>query len=276
MGMEEKIKRMILINYNGNANKTGIYCIRNQTNEKIYIGSTKTSFKLRKYKHLRLLRKNVHYNEHLQNAWNYYKEENFSFEILFICLPEECEKYEGEFIKLYSSNKREYGYNIASVSSYRFGYNMSNNHNNEKSVRKKEKVIKLNGLTTNERGIPKPFKFYDLNGNFIKEYKSAKEYSEKYNVEVRGMLSTILKKRTLLYKKQIILFSNDNLTIKDIENVKMRLTKRKVDIYDLTNNFIKPFDSVIECANFLNVKPCEVRMCCSGKRSRIREYITKY
>ena len=42
------------------------------------------------------------------------------------------------------------------------------------------------------------------------------------------MLSTILKKRTLLYKKQIILFSNDNLTIKDIENVKMRLTKRKV------------------------------------------------
>ena len=92
----------------------------------------------------------------------------------------------------------------------------------------------------------------------------------------RGMLSTILKKRTLLYKKQIILFSNDNLTIKDIENVKMRLTKRKVDLYDLTNNFIKPFDSVIECANFLNVKPCEVRMCCSGKRSRIREYITKY
>ena len=273
MGMEEKIK---LVNYINNTNKTGIYCIRNQANKKIYIGSTKNSFAIRKNKHLCLLRKNAHYNEHLQNAWNYYNEENFSFEILFICLPEECEKYEGEFIRLYSSNKREYGYNIASVSSYRFGYNMSENHNNEKSARKKEKVITLNGLTTNEKGIPKPFKLYDLNGNFIEEYESAKEYSEKHNVVVRGMLSIILKRRTLLYKKQIILFSNDNLTTNDIENVKKRLTKRKVDLYDLNNNLIKPFNSVIECANFLNVKPCEIRMCCSGKRSRIREYITKY
>ena len=145
-----KTKGMILINYYENANKTGIYCIRNQVNKKIYIGSTKNSFTIRKNKHLCLLRKNTHYNEHLQNAWNYYKEENFSFEILFICLPEECEKYEGEFIKLYSSHKREYGYNIASVSSYQFDYNMSDNHNDEKSIRKKEKAIKLNGLTTTD------------------------------------------------------------------------------------------------------------------------------
>ena len=32
---------MVLINYNDNANKTGVYCIKNQMNNKTYIGSTK-------------------------------------------------------------------------------------------------------------------------------------------------------------------------------------------------------------------------------------------
>jgi len=267
---------MILINYNGNANKTGIYCIRNQINQKIYIGSTKTSFAIRKNRHLRTLRKNAHYNEHLQNAWNYYKEKNFSFEILFICLPNECEKYETDFIKLYSSNKREHGYNIACVFPYPFSYNMSENHNNEKSIRKKEKAIKLNGLTTDEKGISKPFKLYDLNGKFIEEYKSAKEYSEKNKVKARGTLSGILRKRKLKYKNFIVLFSNEILTTEDILNIKKKMTKRPVDLYDLNNNHIKNFLSVNECAEFLNVKPSEIRMCCSGKRTRIREYITKY
>jgi len=271
-----KINKMILINYYSNANKTGIYCIKNQNNNKIYIGSTKTSFAIRKSRHLRLLRNNCHYNEHLQNAWNYYGENNFLFEILLICDPNECEKFEGKLIKLYSSNKREFGYNISCVSSYQFGYNMSNTHNNEKSERKKKKLLTSNGLETNERGLPKPFKVYDLNGNFIEEYKSAKEYCEIHNKNIRGMLSTILNKRILLYKKQIFLFSNDVLTTIDIDNINKKLTKRKVNLYDLNNNYIRTFNSVNECAEFLKCKPCEIRMCCSNKRSRIKQYITKY
>jgi group I intron endonuclease len=265
---------MILINYYNNTNKTGIYCIRNQVNKKIYIGSTKNSFAIRKNKHLRLLRKNIHYNEHLQNAWNYYKEENFSFEILFICLPEECEKYEGEFIKLYSSYKREYGYNIASVSSYQFGYNMSDNHNNEKSVRKKEKAKKLNGLTTNERGISKPFKIYDINGKFIEEYNGEKEFIEK-NGGSKSHISTTLNKRQLFYKNNIILFSDDILSNNDINYAKNK-TIKNVELFDLNDNYINTFDSANECANFIGCQIAEIRMCCLGKRSRIKNYKTKY
>ena len=267
---------MKLINYSGNTNKTGIYCIRNLVNSKIYIGSTKTSFLNRKNNHLLLLRKNKHYNEHLQNAWNNYYEENFSFEVLYICLASECEKYEGDFIKLYNSNRRNFGYNIASVSSYRYKYNMSKLHNDEKSNRKINKCININGLESNERGLSKPFKVYDLNGVFIEEYNSAKEYCVKNNVKARGTLSGILSRRELIYRNFIILFSNDMLLIEDILYVKKKKTRKSVDLFDLNGNHIRKFLSVNDCSKFLNVKPSEIRMCCSGKRSRIREYITKY
>lgn len=265
---------MKLINYYNNSNKTGIYCIRNRINNKIYIGSTKLSFSSRKNRHQRELRKNNHYNEHLQNAWNYYKEENFSFEILFICSPEESEKYEGKFIKLYSSNKRDYGYNIASVSSYRFGYNMSDNHNNEKSLRKKERAINLNGLTTNERGISKSFKVYDINGNFIEEYNSEREFIEK-NGGSKSHISNTLNKRKLYYKNDIILFSDDKLSNNDINYAKNKAIK-KIELFDLNNKYICTFDSANQCAEFLKCNVSEIRMCCLNKRSRINKYITKY
>ena len=266
--------KMKLINYYNNANKIGVYCIRNQVNNKIYIGSTKKSFSSRKNRHQRELRKNIHYNEHLQNAWNYYKEENFSFEILFICSSEESEKFEGEFIKLYSSNKRECGYNIASVSSYRFGYNMSDNHNNEKSLRKKERAVNLNGLTTNERGISKSFKVYDINGNFIEEYNSEKEFIEK-NGGSKSHISIILNKRELFYKNNIILFSDDYLSNSDVNYAKNKAIK-KIELFDLNDEYITTFDSANQCAEFLKCKVSEIRMCCLNKRSRIKKYVTKY
>lgn len=265
---------MKLINYYENSKKTGIYCIRNNVNGKIYIGSTKKSFASRKNRHRLLLNSEKHYNEHLQNAWRYYKEENFSFEVLFLCEQNLCEYYEGEFIKLYSSNIREHGYNIANVSSYKFSYSMSEPHNNEKSNRKKIKSS-LNGLESNERGLSKPFKIYDLNGNFIDEYQSAKEYSEKNNVKARSIISTILQNRKLKYKNNIIIFSNDTLTVDDIEYVRNILMFR-IELYDLDNNLIKTFDNAKECAEFIGCKDAEVRMCCLGRRSRIKKYKTKY
>lgn len=267
---------MELINYHKNKNETGIYCIKNKINNKIYIGSTKKSFSYRKNKHLRLLRKKIHYNEHLQNSWNYYKEENFKFEVLFICPPNECDKYEGNFIKLYSSNNSKFGYNIACVSSYKFNYKISDLHNNEKKYRKKEKAANLNGLYCNEKGLPKPFKIYDLNGNLIKEYNSAKEFCEIHKLNIRGLLSETLNKRKLIYKKNIILFSNEKLTIDDIKRANNKINKKVVDLFYLNGEFIQSFKSAKECANFIGCKDAEVRMCCLGKRSRIKNYITKY
>lgn len=59
----------------------GIYEIVNTIDDKRYIGSS-ICIKNRKYNHFAQLRKNIHYNEHLQRAFNKYGEANFSFNII--------------------------------------------------------------------------------------------------------------------------------------------------------------------------------------------------
>lgn len=63
-------------------NKSGIYQIRNLANGKLYIGSASNLYRRKKHQHLYLLRKRVHHNTHLQNAFNKYGEQNFIFEVI--------------------------------------------------------------------------------------------------------------------------------------------------------------------------------------------------
>ena len=51
-------------------NEKGIYCIVNTKNNKVYVGSTTTSFQRRFLTHYWRLIKNNHENKYLQNAWN--------------------------------------------------------------------------------------------------------------------------------------------------------------------------------------------------------------
>ena len=61
--------------------KPCIYMILNILNNKFYIGSA-FNLKKRISMHLSYLRRNVHHNKFLQNAYNKYKEENFKIIIL--------------------------------------------------------------------------------------------------------------------------------------------------------------------------------------------------
>ena len=58
----------------------GIYKIENKVNGKIYVGQS-IDIDTRWYNHRNELNGNRHYNEHLQNAWNKYGEDNFSIQI---------------------------------------------------------------------------------------------------------------------------------------------------------------------------------------------------
>jgi hypothetical protein len=62
--------------------KMGVYSIRNKINSKIYIGSTKQSFRARWTRHLYELERNEHYNKKLQNAFNKYGRDNFVFSVV--------------------------------------------------------------------------------------------------------------------------------------------------------------------------------------------------
>ena len=89
-----------------------IYEIVNKTNNKKYIGKTK-SFKARKNRHLYELRHDRHHCLHLQRAWNKYGENNFIFNIIYSELnEEEARKIEEELINSNYDNL----YNISKCS----------------------------------------------------------------------------------------------------------------------------------------------------------------
>lgn len=93
--------------------KRGIYCITNLINQKIYIGSTFTSFKERWSTHIKKLRSNSHPNQHLQNAFNKYGEENFKFSIVEVILDEKLIlEREQHYINALHCCDKSKGYNI--------------------------------------------------------------------------------------------------------------------------------------------------------------------
>lgn len=91
--------------------ETGIYKIQNIKNLKLYIGSTRASFRKRFTSHKNELRRNSHGNNFLQNSWNKYGEESFVFIPLYRCDKKDCLDFERFFIDFYNPE-----YNLARVS----------------------------------------------------------------------------------------------------------------------------------------------------------------
>ena len=98
--------------YKDNMNKKGVYQIKNLINNKVYIGSTTRSFKLRLKEHIVSLSKNKHKNQYLQNAWNKYSQDYFEFTILEVCDENDIIKFEQFWIDSTTCYNSENGYNI--------------------------------------------------------------------------------------------------------------------------------------------------------------------
>lgn len=91
--------------FDGQANKGGIYQICNIENGKIYIGSCKR-FKQRASEHQRRLNSNKHCNCYLQNAWNKHGPESFIFEVLEVIEGDKLQRTtrEKEYLQKYYEN----------------------------------------------------------------------------------------------------------------------------------------------------------------------------
>jgi group I intron endonuclease len=108
--------------------KSGIYCIENISNQKIYIGQSINMYK-RLLAHKSALQRNSHGNRHLQNSWNRDGEQEFSFYYLLYCEKRELDYYEKEAIKKLKTLKR------------RFGYNLSTGGNSDRSASEETKLL---------------------------------------------------------------------------------------------------------------------------------------
>jgi group I intron endonuclease len=92
---------------------SGIYCIFNKSNGKIYVGQS-VQLKTRISQHKSELNFNNHSNNHLQYAWNKYGEDSFEFIVIETCDEEKLNDNEIKWINYFNSTNPDYGYNLES------------------------------------------------------------------------------------------------------------------------------------------------------------------
>ena len=93
-----------------------IYCIRNTSNNKVYIGQTVDKNPLNRWwQHKTCLRKNRCNNIHFQRAWNKYGEQNWEFFVIDKLNGKKqtsLDLLETYYIDLCKSRSKEFGYNM--------------------------------------------------------------------------------------------------------------------------------------------------------------------
>lgn len=97
-----------------NSKQNGVYVIHCSKNDFTYFGSAagKGGFQLRARQHISALRNNKHHSRILQNHFNKYGEDVFTFNIVEICKPENCVRFEQTWIDLRGIGDRNKSYNI--------------------------------------------------------------------------------------------------------------------------------------------------------------------
>lgn len=158
-------------------NRTGIYRITCLIGNKIYYGSTARSFKTRWNKHKSDLKNKKHDNFYLQNAWNKYGQENFKFDIILVCAPQDCLYYEQIFLNKYYDNKINC-YNICKIAGSQLGVKRS-----------QETCEKISSNHADMRGSKNPNFGKDFSGNNHPGFGSrrSKESKEKISLACIGL-----------------------------------------------------------------------------------------
>ena len=219
----------------------GIYKITNIINGKVYIGQS-TNLKDRIKQHESMIKNYNENNNYLRKATKKYGYKNFKIEIIKFCDEKELDYYEIYYIDLYKSSDRKFGYNIE------LGGNINKHLSKEQIDKmKKNKKGKL-------KGKDNPF-FGKKHTEKTKKIISEKQKGNKY------CLGRILSDET---KNKIGLANRYNRT-------------KKINQYDLNNNFIKSYFSVGETKRKLSVKSESlIAQCARGKRKSAYGYKWKY
>jgi group I intron endonuclease len=224
---------------------SGIYKILNKINGKFYIGSS-INIKTRWSKHKSLLRNNKHDNEHLQNAWNIYGEDNFEFIILYE--TEQCLLLQEEenIIKNLNCCDRQ------------IGYNKTENTLCPMRGRKlsEETICKLRAASTGKKHTEETkHKISRSNKNKIVSEETRRKMSDaKKGKEILHKEKLDNSRKTKQFREKISKFAKTRTGIKN-PNSRLNLQQIEVIIQDLEQNVLK----IQEIANKFNVSRSTIK-----------------
>jgi len=162
-------------------NKSGIYCIRNIINNKVYIGKSINIY-YRIKNHIGALNGKIrkHENEYLINSWHKYGKENFEYFVIEYLDKEESFLSERElyWINYYNSTNSSKGYNL------RLDVNSKCIVSN--STREKLRIVtnkRFENIEEREKVSKRSKKFWRENPNILKEMsKKLSEIKLKYKI----------------------------------------------------------------------------------------------
>lgn len=201
--------------------KSGIYCIKNITSNKFYIGSsTHIYYRLRRHKSDLIRQK--HANPILQNAYNKYGADSFIVSII-----EECSED--------TILQREQYYINTLIPAYNITKEVINNRPSPESRLKISNTMKAKakaGIRVNcmNEAKRKQIDLYDCNCNFIKRFESYNDagryLKELYPKLTPDSISSIIKSRRGRYKDYYLIKPGFNCDNSDPRNefVNIRLT----------------------------------------------------
>lgn len=239
-----------------------IYKITNLTNGKVYIGQTNGNGSGRRRAHLSLLRRGVHKNCHLQNAFNKYGEENFNFEVICRCPLDKLDEIEIKII----AEQKELGncYNIENggkflkiIDSYtkeKIGEAISKKH-------REDNIFRKNYLRLHARKI--------ICLNNMKIYESIKDASQELNLELKRIDQVLYGNNKYTKGENGVLYQfeyyqeDKEYKMKELEE-NPRTAKRKV----VCVNTGEIFDDVGIASKKYNVSKNNILKCCR----RVRNY----
>ena len=159
-----------------------IYSILNQHNGKQYVGQTNNLLQ-RKKEHLSSLRRNCHYNPHLQRAYNIYGETALLFKVLekVECASRLVER-ENYYIQLYETADKRKGYNMCPVAGSMLGYKHTKESREKLSKAKK-------GRPARNKGIPLSPEQKEKHSNFMRENTPSAKLTPDEVREIRVLLA---------------------------------------------------------------------------------------
>lgn len=264
---------------------SGVYKIVNKINGKIYIGST-VNFKDRFRDHKKLLRHDKHPNQHLQNSWNKYGEDNFEFLILSIVIKDKdlLLKEEQKFIDELNVCDNSIGYNISETAGSTFGYRFSEKSKEKMSKAKLKSNSKLHEKILIETLLGKDKDYYFTNESIsVNEDKDitnpfygkrhSNESKEKMSKAKMGNKNPHFNKGPMLGKE----FTEEHKNkIGSANSGKNNKSSKPIIQYDLDMNIVAEWDSAGMAARALKLSVGNIWMCCNGKARTSYGFIWRY